>query len=142
MSFRDLPQDVRDHPLTDPTVQADVVDLIVSQADRRAGSMAMMLCDAQCRPFQPIVIGAVPEQESTACLAKLLDLVVPVLAEDGGSVLVARGRQGSTAPTDGDRALHQAAIDRCSEHRVRLLGCFVATPGGVTSLPEPLTVAS
>jgi hypothetical protein len=142
MTFQDLPDNVRAVPLVEPTVQADVVDLILGESDRREGSMAMMLCDSECRPFQPIVVGGVPEAEAGDCLIRLIGLVSHVVTDETGSVLVARGRPGASVPTDDDRALHQLAIDQCEQHGIRLLGTFVATPGGVTALPEPLTAAS
>ena len=58
------------------------------------------------------------------------------------SLLFARGRTGSAAPTDLDRAWHQRIIDICRIHRIRLLGAFVATPGAVVPLPAPLQQAS
>ena len=142
MTFQDLPDNVRAVPLTEPSVQADVVDLILGMADRRGGSMAMMLCDSECRPFQPIVVGGVPHADAADCLTRLLGLVAHVVTEETGSVLIARGRPGASTPTDDDRALHQLAIDQCAEHGIRLLGAFVATPAGVAALPEPLTAAS
>lgn len=142
MTFKDLPRDLRNLPLTDPSRQADVVDLILGHSDRRSGSVALMLCDSHTRPFQPIVVGEVPDAEARACVTRLLNLVAPVVVEDQGGVLVARGRSGDCVLTDDDRALHQEVIDGCGQHGIRLLGCFVATPTGVLPLPEPLTVAS
>lgn len=142
MTFKDLPSDVRGLQLTDRTLQGDVVDLILSDADRRGGSMAMMLCDSDLRPFQPVVVGGVSDADAGDCLTRLVDILAHVVTEEMGALLIARGRPGPSTPTDDDRALHQMAIDRCSARGVTLLGAFVATPAGVTALPEALTAAS
>ncbi|MFI7068615.1 hypothetical protein ACIBL3_47040 [Kribbella sp. NPDC050124] len=45
MSFQDLPPTWTDHPLSDPTRAADVVDLLVSLGDRHRGTFTVILCD-------------------------------------------------------------------------------------------------
>lgn len=141
MSFDDLPHNLRDLPLTDPALQADLVDLVVSMEDRHTGVIALVLCDREDRPLLPIVIGG-DADPSQAALAQLFELVLPMVGDDGGSVLVARGRSRSLVPTDTDRAWHQSAIDACARHGARLLGFFLATPAGVDTLPPPLSLAS
>jgi hypothetical protein len=101
-----------------------------------------MLCDSLDRGLQPVVVGDVPENASSEGLRSLLELVLPVVAEDGGSVLVGRGRRRGVAPNDLDREWHQAAIDCCAAAGVRLLGFHLATRDGIFPLPEPLTAAS
>lgn len=49
MSFLDLPQTWTDHPLSDPTRAADVVDLLVSLGDRHRGTFTVILCDEDTR---------------------------------------------------------------------------------------------
>ncbi|MEV0282950.1 hypothetical protein AB0H36_02410 [Kribbella sp. NPDC050820] len=49
MSFQDLPQTWTDHPLSDPTRAADVVDLLVSLGDRHRGTFTVILCDENTR---------------------------------------------------------------------------------------------
>ncbi len=74
--------------------------------------------------------------------AQLLDMLLPLVAENDGAVLIGRGRPHGTAPNDTDRAWHQMAIDRCADHDVDLLGYYLATADGVFRLPEPLSAAS
>jgi hypothetical protein len=142
MTFRDLPPDLRDRPLTDRRLAADVIDLIIGAEDRARGCIGLMLCDGLDRGLQPVVVGDVPEDASSEGLRQLLELVLPVAAEDGGSVLVGRGRRRGAAPNDLDREWHQQAIDSCAAAGVRLLGFHLATRDGIFPLPEPLSAAS
>ncbi len=142
MSYRDLPPNIRELPLTDPALAADVVDLVLSQEDRRSGCLALMVCDEADRGVQPIMLSDVPEHADIETLSQLLDLVLPPIGADDGAVLVGRGRRRGLVPTDTDRAWHQRVIEGCRTHGVRLLGYHVATPDGVLALPEPMTAAS
>jgi hypothetical protein len=142
MTFRDLPPDLRDRSLTDRRLAADVIDLIIGDEARASGCVAVMLCDDLDRGVQPVVVSDVPEDATSDGLRQLLELFLPVVAEDRGSVLVGRGRRRGTAPNDLDREWHQQAIDSCAAAGVRLLGFHVATRDGVFTMPEPLTAAS
>lgn len=142
MSYHDLPPNVRDLPLTDPALAADVVDLMLGEDERRAGCLGMMLCDETGRGVQPVVVSDVPERARVDALSQLLELVLPVLGEQHGALLVGRGRRRGLTPTDDDRVWHQCVIDACQNHGVRLLGYHLATPDGVLALPEPLSNAS
>ena len=78
MSYQDLPHDIRTRPLGDPTLQADVVDLILGIDERRSGALALMLCDEGDRGVQPIVLSDLPpEAPPSATLRGLLDLLLP-----------------------------------------------------------------
>lgn len=138
MTFRDLPEHVDDAPLDSPGLAADVVDLIVGEGDRRSGCVGVMLCDSTARAVQPLVVTDVPTHAELDALSHVLELVLPVVAQHGGSLLVARGRPGGLPPTDDDRVWHQCALDVCRSHGVRLLGFCVATTQGVEAMPEPL----
>lgn len=142
MSFEELPKNVRDFPLTDPVLAADVVDLIISLRDRHSGCIGLMLCDGDDRGVHPVIVNEVAEDASMDVLQKLLDLLLPMLAQQHGSILVGRGRRAGLRPTDTDREWHQCAIDACARHGVRLLGFHLATMDGVEALPRPLNAAS
>lgn len=138
----ELPEALSELPLDDPETQSDVVDLLLSVEDRRSGALALLVCDSAHRPVQPVVVADIPEEAEPQRLVALLDLLFPMLAEDEGSVLFARGRRRGPSPTDLDRSWHQAVIDAARRHGVRLLGFHVATPAGVVALPEALGAAS
>ena len=142
MTFEDLPEDILNLPLTDPDLQADVIDLIMGMDVRHSGGVALMVCDELDRGLQPIVLSDVPDSADTTGLRQLLDLLLPMVGEDKGAVLIGRGRRRGLVPTDRDREWHQCAIDACRRHGVRLLGFHLATPQGVEGLPEPLSRAS
>lgn len=142
MTFEDLPPRASEIPLTNRRVAADVIDLIVGDTDRAVGCVGVMICDAEDRGIQPILLHDVPLDAGVGALAQLLDMLLPLVAENGGSVLIGRGRPHGTAPNDTDRAWHQMAIDQCADHAVALLGYYLATADGVFRLPEPLSAAS
>lgn len=142
MTFEDLPPGASQIPLTDARVAGDVIDLIIGDSDRAAGCVGLMLCDEEHRGVQPVVLHDVADDRHADGLVSLLGLVLPLLAQSHGSILVARGRARGTVVDDVDRAWHQAAIQLCATHGVRLLGFHVATRDGVFRLPEPLTAAS
>ncbi|TPG12527.1 hypothetical protein [Pedococcus bigeumensis] len=142
MSYEDLPPDLRTIPLTDNTVQADVVDLILGIDERRSGALALMLCDEGDRGVQPIVLSDLPPEAPAVEVRSLLDLLLPMVGEANGAILLGRGRRRGLMPTDNDRAWHQATIEACSRHKVRLLGFYLASPDGVEALPDPLSQAS
>ena len=142
MSYEDLPPDLRTIPLTDNTIQSDVIDLILGIDERRSGALALLLCDEGDRGVQPIVLSDLPPGAPAVEVRSLLDLLLPMVGENNGAILLGRGRRRGLMPTDNDRAWHQATIEACSRHQVRLLGFYLASPEGVEALPEPLSQAS
>jgi hypothetical protein len=138
MSFDDLPEDLGSTPLREPSVQADLVDLILGIEDRRSGAVALMICDERDCGLQPVVVTDIPDDTDAAGMVRLLDLLLPPVREVGGSVLIGRGRRRGLVPTDRDRDWHQAAIRTCARHGVRLLGYHLASPDGVEPLPSPV----
>jgi hypothetical protein len=142
MSYHDLPADLRTIPLTDRTVQADVIDLILGIDERRSGALALMLCDEHDRGVQPIVLSDLAPTAPAVELRRLLDLLLPMVGQAGGAILLGRGRRRGLMPTDADRAWHQATIEACDRHEVRLLGFYLASPDGVEALPAAISQAS
>jgi hypothetical protein len=142
MSYHNLPDDIRTRPLGEPSLQADVVDLVLGMEERRSGAVALMLCDEEDRGLQPIVLTDLPEDASVEDLERLLDLLLPVVGEMDGAILVGRGRRRGLLPSDLDRAWHQVTIEACARYGVRLLGFHLASPDGVAALPPPLLEAS
>ena len=85
MTFEDLPKDVRNTPLTDRRIAADVIDLLIGDGDRRAGCVALMVCDEEHRGIMPIVLSDVPHDADLGALVTLLDLLLPLVVERDGS---------------------------------------------------------
>jgi hypothetical protein len=142
MTFQDLPLRASEIPLTNRRVAADVIDLLIGDTDRATGCVAVVICDSEDRGIQPILLHDVPPDSDASGLVQLLGLILPLVADNDGSILIGRGRPRGSAPDDVDRAWHQAAINRCADHEVNLLGFYLATRDGVFRLPEPLSAAS
>lgn len=142
MTFENLPAGFPRVPLTDRRVAADAIDLLITAEDRAGGCLGVLVCDVQHRGRLPVVVSDVPHDGDSRGLANLLDLLLPMVAADGGSVLIGRGRPRGGVPNDLDRAWHQQAIDSCAAKGVALLGFHLATRDGVFPLPEPMVAAS
>lgn len=139
MSFDDLPETWPDLPLDDPLLAADVVDLVVSHADRVGGCAAFLLLEPDLRLRTPFVVGEVGDARDPWMLRDgLVEALRPL---DLGGVVLARGRDGSVLLTDTDRAWHEMVLDVCRRLGVPLVAAFVATPAAVRSFPAPLRAA-
>lgn len=136
MSFEDLPADWATRPLTDETIFTDVIDLVVTVRDRVAGAAYVLLCGPTDRLLQPCAISdfdqAAPDRRA---LIEPFARIVASSVDDGGIVL-AVARDGRAGVTDSDRLWHEAAIEVCRRHGIRLVAVAVATPRGVWRLPD------
>jgi len=134
MGFEDLPDDVALLPLVDPRLVADVLDLVVRDADRRAGSLAVLLCDDDGRLVQPVVIGDLPDGSDLSSRLGVLEVLISAL-DGGGSLLVAIARRDGLSITADDQLWARAASQACAEKSARLLGVHVITLTGSRQLP-------
>lgn len=134
MTFQDLPKGWHARPLTDTDIAPDVVDLVVRESDRATGCISLLLCDHTHRMVQPVTITDLA-RDAPGDRRRLFDLVIGELAERLGGVVVAIGRPRGSVPDDEARAWHEAAIAACREHRVPLLGTYLATAHAVVEMP-------
>lgn len=135
MAFTDLPEDWSSHPITDPALIADVLDLFVTTDSRYDGAVYLFLCDAQDRLMAPVSIDGshVPTgADRVSTLSGLLQALAE--HEPDAGVLVAIARPGGLSATDDDRDWAEAA-NRAATGRVRLLGVHVVTPDGSRPVP-------
>ena len=132
MSFENLPDDWPARPLDDPVLAADVVDLVVSDADRAAGALGFLLCRPGGTLAQPVVVGEVAQEDPTQVVARMIPVIADLPDTPGFVLALARPRGGVS---DADRALHQYALDACEDAGLTLWGTFLATHAGVTHLP-------
>src|SRR3954465_12381099 len=139
MSFDDLPEGWKERPLTDPRLIADVLDLVVSDADRCAGALAVLMCDEQGRLMRPGMIGELDSNPSEAERAAGLASFVTTMANYCESALFALARPDGLSITADDEAWARAVQYACSGE-VRLLGFHVITRDG--SRLGPGTVAA
>lgn len=129
--------------LAEPIDAADTLDLLVPPPAREAGCFGVLPCTPDgVSDRRLILVDDVPHDADPAPLCRFLDLVLPMLKADGhGAVVVARGRDGGVLVTDADRAWHQAVLDACHRHDVRLLSAHLMTPGAVRTFPGELRLA-
>jgi len=148
MAFDDLPDDWPSRPLTDPVLVRDVLDLVVSDRDRRAGSIAVLICDGDHRLRLPVVINDVAQIRSDAerrrGLATILGAVKELDAPDAGgrpAVHVAIARRDGLSITRSDHSWQQAAAAACGSD-IDLLGVHLVTCSGSRAVPAPDRAAS
>ncbi len=138
MSFDDLPDDWQSRPLTDSRLAADVVDLFVRDDDRRAGAVAVLLCDDEHRLLQPVVVtmdsDPVPLADKHLVVQRFTDLVGH---GPGASLVLAVARPKGSFVTDSDREWHEAAIRGCREAGVELIGLYVVTRHTIREVVDP-----
>jgi hypothetical protein len=137
MSFEDLPADWATRPLTDDAIFADVIDLIVTNRDRTAGAVYLLLCGPTDRLLQPCAItdlGAKRVADRCAVIEPFARIVAESI--DDGGIVLAVARDGRPGVIDADRRWHEAAIQVCRAHGIRLLAVAVATPRGIWRLPD------
>lgn len=139
MSFEDLPPDWPHHPLTDADLGSDVLDLCVSNADRAAGGLAVLILRDDLTLAQPVfVAGPLPRLDRREMLRTLLS----ACSGDGlGAALVVGIAHERGALSDDDRDLHQALIEVAAEQGLRLLRTHLVTAYGIQILPPVVRAA-
>jgi hypothetical protein len=132
MSFEDLPRDWTQRPVTDPSITADVLDLVVRDADRETGAVAALMCNTAERLVQPVVMALPHAGIEVGEHRRFFDVVcngiVAACGEgDRGGILVAVARRNGWSVIGDDRQGHDAARRSCAEHDVPLLGFWLVT---------------
>jgi hypothetical protein len=159
MSFENLPATWTDQPLTDPTVTADVVDLMVSLGDRRRGTLTAVICDPDAQYRATVIIDLPPTVElgrpafpdtvptpasalvpalapSEIFQTALRPIIPAVRTAPGTSLILALGRPGPANLPVQDDEWSRAAHATCQAADIRLLGFYVATKEGIHQ-PHP-----
>jgi hypothetical protein len=134
MSFDDLPDRWQERPLTDQRLVADVLDLLVPDADRRAGALAVLLCDERGRLLQPGIISDLDHESSEGERGLMLGCFVATMAEWFDSILFALARADGLSITPDDESWARAVQYACSGE-VRLLGFHLVTRDGSRLVP-------
>lgn len=140
MSFKDLPSDWPDIPLTDPTHIANVLDIFVSMQTRRNGGLLVLVCDPLRCPVQPILVedfDSRPPDDGEQALKNMASAIAEALP--GATVLCAIARRGGLSITADDRAWRTAITRAFAD--VPLIGVHVVTPDG-SRLVHPISAAA
>jgi hypothetical protein len=149
MTFEDLPSDWPQRPVTDLTITADLLDLVVSERDRATGALGVLLCGRDERLLQPLVVEMPGYRLSAAERRRGFDNICAVschLGEPTGSdeaeavngglgILFALARSGSPLVTSGDLRWRDTAEQSCQHYGVALLGTWLVTPEVIRPLP-------
>ena len=143
MSFEDLPTDWAERPVTDPEITADVLDLIVRDADRVTGSVVAVIANEAGRVVQPVVVALPPEGVLPGEHHRFFDVVCRGIASatgdgDRGGILAAVTRSGAPFVTGDDREWHDAAARSCTQHGVRLLGTWLVTRAVIRRIDDAM----
>lgn len=135
MGFEDLADDDLERPLTEPKLVANVLDLVISEADRHAGAMGVLMCDPDGRLVQPAVIGELEPHPTEEDRERLLSVFVAAMGGHG-SLLLGIARRDGLSITAEDVAWSHTAARACSESDgMRLLGVHVVTMTGSREVP-------
>ena len=135
MTFHDVPRDLARHPLTDPRLVADVLDLCVPFPDREAGAICVLLCDEEDRLDQPMVIGEIGHPSAEDRLQFMYGIfgmarqLIP-----HGSLLLAIARADGLSLTPDDTLWARSALAAADGYR--LLGIHVVTMHGSREIPR------
>lgn len=130
MTFKDLPEDWPDIPLTDSDHIADVLDLFVDFRARYDGAILVLVCDGGRRPIQPIQIDDVeasPPAQAWEYLPRLATTIAQ--AHPGSTVLFAIARSGGLSIRAADRRWRQC-LEESFKPYVTVIGTHVVTPDG------------
>jgi hypothetical protein len=137
MTFKNLPSDWAQRPITDADLFEGVIDLAVPESSRATGGVYVLLCHADGRLLQAVSVGdgvALPPVEE---LESGLQVLLTGIAEIGVSgACVAIARPGCVEPTPDDHRLRVACEEACAAAGMDLLGVAIAVPGDVVALPS------
>ena len=139
MTFHDLPPHSRSLPLDDPTLRADLVDLVVSFEAREGGCLALLLLDDDHVCTTPVLV----EEMGVPDASRVNEVLRTILGHlEVPGVVAAIGRPGSGLFTDADRACHQVVVESCRARGTALLGTYLACDNHVREMPDHLRTAS
>lgn len=136
MAFTDLPDDWLDRPLTEPQLVADVLDLVVSNRDRLAGALAVLLCDEGDCLVVPVVVSDLEPMATEDDRCEAISVITGVMG-GRGSMLVAVARRDGLSIGEDDRVWARAAR-RAAADGLRLLGVHLVTMTGSRVVPSGL----
>ncbi|WAL40619.1 hypothetical protein BRM1_01715 [Brevibacterium sp. BRM-1] len=128
MTFENLPKNWTALPLTSPALAADVVDLLLSCADRALSSLLFLPCSADGIGYpRPVIIGGMDWR----CAAVERHRTLRSLGQSGAASAVLAISAPRRLPLGLVRSWHTAAHDELAAEGMRLLGFCSADPDTV-----------
>jgi hypothetical protein len=104
--------------------------------ERGRRSIRFVLCDGENRVRVHCPVDGMPAQPEPDACRRAVSVFAHALAdgetsldEHAGAMLVVLTRPGPATVADPERRWFHAAHEGCAEHRVRLLGVYLLTPG-------------
>jgi hypothetical protein len=134
MRFDDLPSDWAQRPITDHDLFEGVIDLVVTDRSRAAGTLHVLLCHANGRLMQQVSIGEHPDDPAEV-MRGLSTLLTNLADIDVRHVVIVIARSGPALPTPHDHDLRAAFEGACRTAGADLLGVAVAGVDDVVALP-------
>lgn len=115
----DTPEAIREH-----------LEIALDPVDRTKRGVRFVLCDADNRVMVHCPVEDVPAGVDVEDCKNFVSVFASALAEgdEGGAMLVALTRPGSSTITDEERAWFRATHETCAENGVRVLGVHLLTP--------------
>jgi hypothetical protein len=142
MNFENLPADWPTIPLTDPDHIADVLDIFVGKRDRMLGSLLILICDAQRRPVQPLIINDIDAGAPGGAhlpLGRIAQQVAELRPD--ATIMCAIARRGRTQATKTDLRWARALEEAFAGH-LELLGVHLVTLDGTVPIPGSIEEAA
>jgi hypothetical protein len=138
MNFENLPADWPTIPLTDPDHIADVLDIFIGKRDRMLGSLLILICDAQRRPDQPLIINDIDAGIPRGGHLPLGGIAQQVAElRPDATIMCAIARRGRTQATRTDLRWVRALEEAFAGH-LELLGVHLVTLDGTIPIQGPL----
>lgn len=136
MTFKDLPEGWDSEPIHTDDRVADILDLLISERDRRSGAVLVVICDERgCLVLANIVEGVGPPMDAEAKrhLVGVFAAATEQLGQRAG-LMVAIARADGLSLTQDDREWGPVVRDVCDASDIELLGVHLVTLHGTRQI--------
>lgn len=136
MTFKDLPEGWDSEPIHTDDRVADILDLLISERDRRSGAVLVVICDERgCLVLANIVedVGPPMDTEAKRHLVGVFAAATEQLEQRAG-LMVGIARADGLSLTQDDRAWGPVVRDVCDASDIELLGVHLVTLHGTRQI--------
>lgn len=136
MSFQDLPKDWDKEPIHTADRVADVLDLLISERDRRSGAVLVVVCDERGCIVVPSIVDDLQLPMDAEAKRHLVGVFAAATAqvEHRAGLLVAIARADGLSLTRDDHEWGPVVREVCEASGVRLLGVHLVTLHGTRQI--------